>query len=62
MCFLSLQIIQWFISLDMKLENIRKRLALTRVEGGRGVCYGVVGRVLCFKVVIAKFVAQKKFM
>lgn len=57
-CFLSLQIIQCFIP----LENIRKCLPLARLERGRGVCFGVVGRALCFEVVIAKFVAQKKFM
>lgn len=62
LCFLSLQIVQCFISLEIKLLNIRKCLALTRLERGRGVCFGVVGRVLCFEVIIAKFVAQKKFM
>lgn len=61
-CFLSLQIIQAFISLEIKLENIRKCLALTRLERGREVCFGIVGIVLCFEVIIAKFVGQKKFM
>lgn len=58
-CFLPLQVIQCFISLEMRLENI---LALARLERGHGVCFGVVGRVLCFELIIAKFVAQKKFM
>lgn len=61
-CFLSLQIIQCVISVDTKQENIRKCLTLTRLERGRGVCFGVVGTVFCFEVIIAKFVAQKKFM
>lgn len=58
-CFLSLQIIEGFISLEIKLENIRKCLALTRLERGRGAYFGIVGRVLCFEVIITKFVAQK---
>lgn len=58
-CFLPLQVIQCFISLEMSLENT---LALARLERGHGVCFGVVDRVLCFELIIAKFVAQKKFM
>lgn len=61
-CSLSLQIIQCVISVDAKLENIRKCLALTRLERGHWGCFGVVGTVLCFEVIVAKFVAQKKFM
>lgn len=61
-CFLPLQVIQCFISLEMRLENIHKCLALAGLERGHGVCFGVVGRVLCFELIIAKFVAQKKFM
>lgn len=62
LCFLLPQIIQCFISLEMKLENISKCLTLTRLERGHGVCFDVAGRALCFEVIISKFVAQKKFM
>lgn len=54
-CFLPLRITQCFIS----LENIRRCLELARLERGHEACFGVVGRVLCFEVVISKFVAQK---
>lgn len=54
-CFLPLRITQCFTSLG----NTRKCLALTRLERGHEACLGVVGRVLYFEVIIAKFVAQK---